>query len=276
MYQVEINNPFGAPVYYEETVSSTMNVSKDLARSGAAHGTVIMADFQESGRGRSSRVWVSEKGQNLMFTILLRYNKFSSIPAALTLRAGLAVSLALEDFFPALAGKVKVKWPNDIMLFPGKADGKAAGILAEISGLAELNGLAEAETSLVFLGAGINLGQKTFPKELQGKAVSIASFLEEPEKGAGAWQQRPQLLLEKILFYFFEELENAETWKQRLEERLYKKGAQVTFIEGAADSGKIVQGRLEGIGDGGELLLLLNGEITPRPFITGELKVGAL
>ncbi|MCL2319163.1 MAG: biotin--[acetyl-CoA-carboxylase] ligase, partial [Treponema sp.] len=107
-----LNNPFGAPVYHEESVSSTMDTARDLARKQAPHGTVITVDFQEAGRGRSGRSWITDPGKNLLFTILLRYKDIQSIPAALTLRTGLAVSLAVEDLAPSLCGSVTVKWPN--------------------------------------------------------------------------------------------------------------------------------------------------------------------
>ena len=50
MQQLAINNPFNAPVYHEETVSSTMDISRKLAVDGEPHGTVIAADFQEAGK----------------------------------------------------------------------------------------------------------------------------------------------------------------------------------------------------------------------------------
>jgi hypothetical protein len=61
------------------------------------------------------------------------------------------------------------------------------------------------------------------------------------------------------------------TWRDRLEPRLFKNGKPVAFIEGAADSGKAVKGRLAGIGPAGELLLLPDGETQPRSFFAGEL-----
>ena len=72
MRLLDIKNPFGAPVYHEETVSSTFDAARILAGKSEAHGTVIAADFQEAGRGRQNRSWAADRGKNLMFTILLR------------------------------------------------------------------------------------------------------------------------------------------------------------------------------------------------------------
>ena len=254
MTKLNIRSPFNAPVYHEETVSSTMDVSRAFASSGEPHGTVITADFQEAGRGRGQRVWQMNRGENLPLTLLLRYPLIENIPAALTLRAGLAVSLAVEDFAPRLRSRVKVKWPNDILI----DDKKNAGILCEAGGGA------------VRVGIGVNVAQKEFPAGLRGKATSIALAAQEDIAPDTRF-----ILLEKILARLFDELNAPQSitdWKPRLEERLYRKGEQVVFIEGEAGSGREVRGRLAGIREGGELLILAEGEAQPRPFVTGELK----
>jgi len=257
MTSLKIRNPFNAPVYYEETVSSTMDVSRNLARENSPHGTVILADFQEAGRGRKQdRRWEMERGANLSFTILLRFSGLEDIPSALTLRAGLAVCLAIEDFAPSLQGSCLVKWPNDIMIKPIRGEGykKAVGILCEADG------------GNVHLGIGINTAQKEFPSHLREKAVSIALAADRDIS-----REERYVLLEKILSRLFGELGAASNWKPRLEQKLYKKGEQVLFIEGAAGSGKEIKGRLTGITDIGELLIIQNGEEQARSFITGEL-----
>ena len=254
MNVLNIYNPFGAPVYFVETAASTMDISRQLALTGEVHGTVIMADFQESGRGRvRGRSWEMDRG-NLPFTVLLRFPQIEDIPAALTLRTGLAVSYAIEDFAVSLKGSVMVKWPNDIMI----DSKKTAGILCEAGG------------GNVHVGIGINFSQKEFPAHLKDKAASIALA------AAGDFSQDDRFnLLEKILVQLYSELtavQDGNTWKIRLEERLYKNGGQVVFIEGAAGSGREVKGRLTGIGNGGELLIIPDGETAARSFVTGELR----
>jgi BirA family biotin operon repressor/biotin-[acetyl-CoA-carboxylase] ligase len=255
MTKLEIINPFDAPVYHEETVTSTMEISRALADAGEPHGTVIVADFQEAGRGRiRERAWQMNRGENLPFTIMLRYPRIEDIPSALTLRVGLAVSLAIEDFAPSLQSSVFVKWPNDIMI----GEKKTAGILCEAAG------------GTVHIGVGINVAQKEFPVHLSDKAVSIALAADRDIAPVERFS-----LLEKILARLFEELnaqQNAANWKSCLEQRLYKKGEQVVFVEGEAGSGRETRGLLAGIGEGGELLILAEGEKQPRSFVTGELK----
>ena len=259
MTSLKIRNPFNAPIYYEETVSSTMDVSRNLAREDSPHGSVILADFQELGRGRKQdRRWEMEHGENLSFTILLRFSGIEDIPQALTLRAGLAVCLAIEDFAPCLQNSCLVKWPNDIMIKPIRGEGykKAVGILCEADG------------GNVHLGIGINVAQKEFPSHLREKAVSIALATDRDIS-----HDERYVLLEKILSRLYGELSAANNWKSRLEQKLYKKDEQVLFIEGAADSGKEVKGRLAGITESGELLIVPEGETQTRPFIAGELVI---
>ena len=253
---LHVDNPFGAPVYHEATVSSTMEVARALAAQNEGHGTVITADFQEAGRGRLGRPWVTERGANLLFTILLRYNDFASIPEALTLRTGLAVSLAVEDLAPALSGLVKVKWPNDVMICSGKAGYKAAGILTEGDG------------KNVYIGVGVNVSQRDFAEEYRSRAGSII------RAEAALPENARFVLLGKILARLYAEIEKPPSpWRERLVQRLYKKGEIVTFAPGAADSDRLVEGTLSGLGDGGELLIIPVGEAAEQSFITGELRV---
>lgn len=268
MTAISVSNPFNAPVYHEETVTSTMDISRELAAKGNPHGTVITADFQQAGRGRGqNRIWQIDTGLNLPFTILLRYPCIEEIPPALTLRTGLAVSLAIEDFAPPLKDKVQVKWPNDILIGEWKIESieqraenykKAAGILCEADG------------GIVHIGIGVNVAQKEFPVELQEKATSISLAAEmeiAPEKRF--------FLLEKILARLFAELETTDNinWKPRLERHLYKKGRQVTFIEGVAGSNKIIKGSLTGINNNGEILIIPNGKSEACAYTTGELSI---
>jgi BirA family biotin operon repressor/biotin-[acetyl-CoA-carboxylase] ligase len=243
-----------------------MDVSRILSNRGEPGGTVIIADFQKSGRGRGrNRSWNMDRGKNLSFTLLLRFPDFSSIPQALTLKTGLAVSLGIEDFAPALSGVVEVKWPNDIMIRLSKAQAacKVAGILTE------------AEGALVYIGIGVNLGQREFPSEYRSKAGSIILALEDMGLPQGDFGEGARFrLLEAILLRLHGEISGAPAdWKERLERRLYKRGETVRFIEGPPESEKTVDGLLAGIGPAGELFIIPQGETAPRPYVTGELRV---
>ena len=252
MTLLSINNPFSAPVFHEETVSSTMLVSRELAVQGQPHGTVITADFQEAGRGRIiGRVWEMERGSSLAFTIMLRYPGIQAFPAALTLRTGLAVCLAIEDFAPALNWKLRIKWPNDILIDTRKV----CGIMTE------------ADNGTVHIGIGVNLTQNKFPPHLRDKAASLSLA-----SGLDISPDSRFKLLEKILHHLYVELSpDAGDWRSRIEGCLYKKGEQVSFANGAVGSGEVITGILAGIGECGELLITPESQNEPLAFFSGEL-----
>lgn len=110
-------------------VAETDSTNADLAtaaRSGAAAGTVVVADHQRAGRGRLGRRWTAPPGTSVAISALLRPP--ASVPAErwlwLPLVAGMAVSEAVAELG---AGEVAVKWPNDVLI----GDRKVCGILSE-------------------------------------------------------------------------------------------------------------------------------------------------
>lgn len=110
-------------VVLHDVVSSTMDVAHQHGASGAAAGTIVLADMQVSGRGRQGRAWRSEAGQGVWVTVIERPLD-SSGAEVLSLRVGLALADALDALSP---GAVRLKWPNDLHVEAGKL----AGILIE-------------------------------------------------------------------------------------------------------------------------------------------------
>lgn len=257
---IQVENAFGASVHHSTVVASTMDEARSLAASGVPHGTVVVADVQEAGRGRTAgRVWADEAGKSLLCTTILRFANLASMPAALTLRVGLAAARAVEDVTPALRGRVLVKWPNDLMIAPAAPAPATVGA-RKVCGI-----LCESDGKTVFVGVGINVGQTRFPEDLAAKATSIAL-------DAQVWPDRFALLA-RLLFRLKEALSPASdaTWREDLSSRLHLRGERVRFMAGSADSPTHVEGVLVGIGASGELLILCDGETEPRPFVAGEL-----
>jgi hypothetical protein len=116
------------------------------------------------------------------------------------------------------------------------------------------------------------VAQRDFPAFLRDKATSISLAAGRDIAGEARFT-----LLEKVLIRLRDELESPHSdgvaWRGRIEARLYKKGELVRFAEGAAESNSIVEGRLMGIGPGGELLIAPQGENGTRSFLAGELLV---
>ncbi len=146
--------PWRAPVEHHESLDSTSDRLKGLARAGAPEGSVVLADTQTGGRGRHGRAWASPPG-NLYVSVLLR-PRAGCLPV-LPLAVGVAVSEGLD----ALGVAARLKWPNDVMVM----DRKLGGILAESSA-------AGSSIDWVVVGIGVNV-QAPLPPELRDLAVSL-------------------------------------------------------------------------------------------------------
>jgi len=149
-------------VHYHDAIGSTNTEALDLARAGAPHGTLVIADRQTAGRGRMGRHWESPPGVGLWFSWILR----PELPLASGFLLTVAGALAVVETTGRLAGRLaQVRWPNDVMI----GEKKVAGILAEARGDAN-------RLEAVVLGIGVNVNQleADFPDELGGIATSLA------------------------------------------------------------------------------------------------------
>jgi BirA family transcriptional regulator, biotin operon repressor / biotin---[acetyl-CoA-carboxylase] ligase len=124
-----------------DEVTSTLDVAHPLAREGAPEGTLILAERQTAGRGRSGRAWASEEGAGIWSTLIARPTDQAALDV-LSLRVGLAMASALEPFTD---DPIRLKWPNDLVV----SDGKLGGILIE-------SRWREERLDWVAIGIGIN------------------------------------------------------------------------------------------------------------------------
>ncbi len=88
---------FGKNIIYKDTIGSTNVFLKRLAQEGACEGTVVIADEQSAGLGRLGREWFSKKGENLLFSVLLRPPLPPSKLFVLTMIIALAGIDAVQD-----------------------------------------------------------------------------------------------------------------------------------------------------------------------------------
>lgn len=121
---------------------STNDEALALARSGAAAGTLVIADAQVGGRGRLGRNWASPPG-NLYVSCILRPNVAPQTVPMLALAIGVAIVDALRAFTPLAP---VLKWPNDVLV----GTQKLSGILLEAQSQAN-------QITAVVAGIGINI-----------------------------------------------------------------------------------------------------------------------
>jgi len=125
-------------------VSSTQDVALGLAARGMPGGTVIIAEQQSAGRGRSGRRWDDDAaGGTLALTLLLDVP--ADVPAGAAPLVPLALGLAVAVAVDALAHanvrsdatqdlpSARLKWPNDVIVRDGRTASprKLAGVLVE-------------------------------------------------------------------------------------------------------------------------------------------------
>lgn len=116
----------GLPVFFFPEIGST-NAEALTRAASAAPEQWIVSEIQTAGRGRRGRTWVSEAG-NLYSSLLLYDPAPPAQSPQICFVAALALHDAILDLAPALAPeRLKLKWPNDLLL-DGK---KIAGILVE-------------------------------------------------------------------------------------------------------------------------------------------------
>lgn len=156
------------PRLHLRRADSTNTRARELAASGAPHGTLVTATEQTAGRGRQGRVWTAPAGKALLCSVVVR-----EPPRLLPLAAGVAVA-------EVVARDALVKWPNDVLI-----DGrKVAGILVE--------GRPQDRWAVAGVGLNVALAERDFPPELRDRATSL-------ELGTGA--------IEPILARLMRELE---------------------------------------------------------------------
>lgn len=155
----------GKKIYRVKECSSTNDLAKGLATSGAEEGTVVIADEQTKGRGRMGKGWFSLKGKGLYLSVILRPPRPTI--SLLPLVAGLAIRKAVLD---STGIEILLKWPNDLMW----REKKLGGILCE-------SGFLGSRLNYVILGIGLNINHdaEEFPPDIRQHAASLKMAKQE-------------------------------------------------------------------------------------------------
>ena len=134
----------------------------------------VVADYQTAGRGCGTNTWESERGKNLLFSMLIHP---TDISANEQFRITEIVSVALCQTLQAyINNKVEIKWPNDIYV----GDKKICGILIE-------NRLQGNTIKESIIGIGLNVNQTVFKsdapnpvsiRQLTGRETDLKELLQ--------------------------------------------------------------------------------------------------
>jgi len=155
----------GVELHAYPRLGSTNDRAGELARAGAPEGTLIVADEQTAGRGRSGRPWHTPAGTGLAFSLVLRPSGLASREIA---AIGLIGAMGCIEALAEYGLQPELKWPNDVLL----NGAKVGGILAEAS-------WTGAELDHVVLGIGLNVREARLP-EVEFPATSVEQSLGKP------------------------------------------------------------------------------------------------
>lgn len=225
----------GTEICYFDVTDSTNTQAKSLGEGDAPNGTLVVAEKQESGRGRRGRSFESPAGTGIFMTLLLRPEIEPQNASMLTLVSALAVAKGIEHMVDL---PVQIKWPNDIVI-NGK---KVCGILTEMSAQMDY-------VNYIVIGIGINVGNEEFPEEIKDVATSI--YLE-----SGKHVNRA-MLIEKIweefedYYELYEKTQDLSSLVKEYDSYLVNRGQKVRVL----DSKEPYEGKAMGITDRGELIV---------------------
>lgn len=238
-------------IYFEE-LGSTNKYSKQNYLN-LKDNTLVITSNQTEGKGRFERVWETSAGNNLTFSLIIHsklrldelhfMNFYSSYILYLTVKS------ALHNFGDC---KVRLKWPNDILL----NNKKIAGILLDIKE-------SDMETKKFIIGIGLNVNQTDFSPEIRHKASSLSKEFQtefSPE----------EILITFInLFYNNAELLNSfeslmENWISATD--IIGKNVRFRLLE---DVNEMTAEVLKIDYDGGLVLLTANGK--KNKYFSGEI-----
>lgn len=236
---------------YYPVVTSTNDLALTWAGEGAGDFSLIVADAQTAGRGRSNRQWVTHPGAALAFSLILRptEEEMPCLPRFTALAA-----LSLLKTLDQLGLEGSLKWPNDVLL-SGK---KVAGVLVEAD-------WQEDRLAALVVGMGVNITPAAIPPvdALRYPATSIET---EVEHGLDRW-----LVLASILHTLrcYRDLLTTPDFIRMWNDRLAFRGERVNFrfpegnIRSLTVTGVQSDGRLILETPQGETLSVVAGEIEP-------------
>ena len=207
-----------AKIVIYDSLDSTNKTAKEMAISGADHGSIIIANSQTAGRGRYTRSFFSPSGGGLYISFILHPDKlpFENI-TSITAFAALVVCEAIESLSDKKPG---IKWVNDIYLDRKKI----CGILTE-----SITVLESSQPQWIVLGIGINVSTPTsdFPEEIRSIAGSVF-----PDGSAPFTRnQLAAEIIRRILFPAsgFNEFLLFQTYR----EKLMMLGNEITVMQGS-------------------------------------------
>ena len=162
--------------YFRTLDSTNTEIFDMLKQNQAKSGDAIIADQQTAGRGRRGNNWISNPGESITCSIIIK-DEDDSLVKKLPLISGIAIIKGIKQLTKL---NCNLKWPNDILL-----DSKKIGGI-----------LIEKKDGHFIIGIGLNVNESELDKSIEN-STSIRIEL-------GRTVQREPLLA--FIFNHFETL----------------------------------------------------------------------
>ncbi len=203
-------------IYIHETTSTNSYAQGMIANNTAKEGDVIITSFQTSGKGHGSNIWESERGKNIILSLIIEP---SFIEASNQFVITQFVSLAICDAMSLILDEkeISIKWPNDIYF----GNNKIAGILIQ-------NYITGGKITSSIIGLGINVNQTKFYSEAPNPtSISLITI-----KSHDLIEFR-DVLLENINKWYKKvcNVNQHKFLKEIYMSKLYRKGQVTRFID---------------------------------------------
>lgn len=234
-------------LYFVEEIDSTNKYLKKHYDSIPSN-TYLYTSFQTNGSGRMGRNWESEKGKNIMMSLLIKDHLEKCNIDLVTLMVSVAIHKVLSNYLD----NIYIKWPNDILC----NHKKLCGILCEA--------ISSDKVLALVIGIGINVNQKEFSKDISdictsivnetGKSLEVPSLIDEVIK----------TIQDEINTFYINPLYFMDYYKQHL----YGLNQIVSYTS----SNQLEQGEIIGISDNGSIIIKTSNGSTVNKR-SGEIKI---
>lgn len=230
----------------KDIISSTNDFIKENYQS-LDNYTIVTANYQTNGKGRISRTWQSNSGENIIYSILIKDFKNRTDLNLLSLVASTSVHKLLSKYLK----NVSIKWPNDILV----SNKKICGILLE--------GKSNNVSSMVVIGIGINVNQISFSPDINELTTSLKKELNK--------EFDIDLLVKELSINLLNDIEtflnNDNDFINYIRDNLYAKNKTITYMKNDI----LCEGIIIDIHDDGRLIVEENKKLL---YInSGEIKI---
>jgi len=210
------------------------------------HGLVVFADYQSNGRGQRGNSWDSERGKNLIMSMLIE----PRVLAKSQFEINKIVCLSIVESLSLLGFDSMIKWPNDIMI----GHKKVGGILIQ-------NIISNNMILFSIIGIGLNVNQSTF----DNYSPEATSFFLENE------QEYNLLDIQQIILSMIQKRLKRLTLERKVNDDylrlLFRKDQNIKF----ESQSKIFNGVIRGVENTGFLLVEVKGVI--KQYSSKDIKM---